>query len=157
MSSASRCRCRRRAAGEPVLHYFGERQYHVAGERVEYLGDEPVFGQSGQQVKDVLNKIILHQAGEPVLAGQPVIVREGGQPLQLGAAGRRPDGDHAHHRPSRQRIALHLDRRQGPGVLRRGGEPVYYTNTDPVQANRQFGRLQATAMSGEINWAGVEA
>src|SRR6185436_15015740 len=144
-----------RAAGEPVLHYFGERQYHVTGERVEYLGDEPVFGQSGQQVKDVLNKIILHQAGEPVLAGQPVIVREGGVLKLVLQGGARTAITPTTVLPAN--VLRYASTDAKGQVFYLGGEPVYYANTDPVQANRQFGRLQATAMSGEINWAGVDS
>jgi len=41
-------------------------------------------------------------------------------------------------------------------VFYAGGEPVYHGNTDPVQANRQFARLAAGGMTGQVDWVGAE-
>jgi Ca2+-binding RTX toxin-like protein len=148
-----------REAGDPVLHYSGERQYHLAGERREYLGDEPVFGQDGRQVRDVLNNVILQQAGAPVLGGQPVIVRLDGQ-LYLERVG----GELLPITPATD-LPVDVLRWAPPDPgdpldkgekFYAGGEPVYHANTDPVQANREFARLITDGLPAQLDWVGVD-
>ena len=141
------------AAGDPVQHYAGELRYHRAGERREYLGDEPVFGQNGAQVRDVLNNVMLQQAGAPVLGGQPVIVRLGGE-LYL----ERVSGDLILITPA---TVLPADVKRwmtgGTGEqFSLGVEPVYHAGTDPVEANRQFSRLTIGGMPAQLDWAGLD-
>jgi hypothetical protein len=142
--------------GDAKVHFRDDAVVHVKGERVEYLGDEPVFGQNGQQVKDVLNHVILHAAGEPVLGGQPVIVRDATNHLRLLLT----DGS---------TIALTATTVLTPNVVRytsddaqgqlfyQGGEAAFFANTDPVQAAQQFARFQADDMGGLIEWTGVDS
>jgi hypothetical protein len=39
-------------------------------------------------------------------------------------------------------------------VFYAGGEPAYHRTTDPVQVNRQFARLTAGGMTGQLDWVG---